>query len=102
MFAKILKNEGPLTLYRGLTPTLLGVIPYAGTSFGIYETLKKYHAGRQQELWILTTLKLSNSIFDKCQTKASRITGQETLEPYIDVYSCNTDLIMMAIVSWLV
>ncbi|MPC12539.1 Mitochondrial coenzyme A transporter SLC25A42 [Portunus trituberculatus] len=44
VFTKILKNEGPLTLYRGLTPTLLGVIPYAGTSFGIYETLKKFHA----------------------------------------------------------
>ncbi|KAG0725385.1 Mitochondrial coenzyme A transporter SLC25A42 [Chionoecetes opilio] len=44
VFTKILKNEGPLSLYRGLTPTLLGVIPYAGTSFGIYETLKKYHA----------------------------------------------------------
>ncbi|XP_071520646.1 mitochondrial coenzyme A transporter SLC25A42 [Panulirus ornatus] len=43
VFVKIWKNEGPLTLYRGLTPTLLGVIPYAGTSFGIYETLKKNH-----------------------------------------------------------
>lgn len=44
VFIKILKNEGPLTLYRGLAPTLLGVIPYAGTSFGIYETLKRRHA----------------------------------------------------------
>ncbi|XP_068236638.1 mitochondrial coenzyme A transporter SLC25A42 isoform X2 [Palaemon carinicauda] len=44
VFAKIWKNEGPFTLYRGLTPTLLGVIPYAGTSFGIYETLKNYHS----------------------------------------------------------
>ncbi|XP_042228953.1 mitochondrial coenzyme A transporter SLC25A42-like isoform X2 [Homarus americanus] len=43
VFVKIWKNEGPLTLYRGLTPTMLGVIPYAGTSFGIYETLKKNH-----------------------------------------------------------
>ncbi|KAK7082651.1 hypothetical protein SK128_008298 [Halocaridina rubra] len=44
VFVKIWKNEGPLTLYRGLTPTLLGVIPYAGTSFGIYETLKHYYS----------------------------------------------------------
>ncbi|MCL4126102.1 UNVERIFIED_CONTAM: hypothetical protein GTU68_048401 [Idotea baltica] len=43
VFIKIWKNEGPLTLYRGLTPTIIGVIPYAGTSFGIYETLKHYH-----------------------------------------------------------
>ncbi|KAB7507636.1 Mitochondrial coenzyme A transporter [Armadillidium nasatum] len=43
VFIKIWKNEGPMTLYRGLTPTILGVIPYAGTSFGTYETLKFYH-----------------------------------------------------------
>ncbi|RXG71846.1 Mitochondrial coenzyme A transporter SLC25A42, partial [Armadillidium vulgare] len=43
VFIKIWKNEGPMTLYRGLTPTILGVIPYAGTSFGTYETLKYYH-----------------------------------------------------------
>jgi hypothetical protein len=31
-----------ISLYsRGLTPTLLGVIPYAGTSFFTYETLKR-------------------------------------------------------------
>ncbi|KAK4315646.1 hypothetical protein Pmani_013137 [Petrolisthes manimaculis] len=51
VFIKIWKNEGPRTLYRGLTPTLLGVIPYAGTSFGIYETLKtnyKAHTGRDK------------------------------------------------------
>lgn len=46
VFIKILKNEGPRTLYRGLTPTLLGVIPYAGTSFGTYETLKRQHASK--------------------------------------------------------
>ncbi|CAL4117018.1 unnamed protein product, partial [Meganyctiphanes norvegica] len=43
VFVKIWKNEGPLALYRGFTPTIIGVIPYAGTSFGIYETLKQYH-----------------------------------------------------------
>lgn len=46
VFIKICKHEGPLTLYRGLTPTVLGVIPYAGTSFGTYETLKYYHKER--------------------------------------------------------
>ena len=46
VFVKIWKHEGPLTLYRGLTPTILGVIPYAGASFGIYETLKYYHKGK--------------------------------------------------------
>lgn len=34
------------TLYRGFTPTIIGVIPYAGLSFFTYETLKKLHAGK--------------------------------------------------------
>jgi len=41
VFFKIYREEGLLALYRGLTPTLLGVIPYAGTSFFTYETLKE-------------------------------------------------------------
>ncbi|XP_003382921.2 PREDICTED: mitochondrial coenzyme A transporter SLC25A42-like [Amphimedon queenslandica] len=36
----IVKNEGLFTLYRGLLPTVLGVLPYAGCSFFTYETLK--------------------------------------------------------------
>eukprot|EP00045_Choanoeca_perplexa_P004005 m.34883 g.34883 ORF g.34883 m.34883 type:complete len:250 (+) comp12349_c0_seq15:528-1277(+) len=32
--------EGLAGLYRGLIPTLLGVVPYAGTSFYTYETIK--------------------------------------------------------------
>merc|ERR1740131_520260 len=41
VFIKIFRVEGFFALYRGLTPTLLGVIPYAGTSFFTYETLKQ-------------------------------------------------------------
>lgn len=43
VFLKIAKEEGIFTLYRGYVPTVLGVIPYAGTSFFTYETLKKKH-----------------------------------------------------------
>ncbi|XP_068156009.1 mitochondrial coenzyme A transporter SLC25A42 [Drosophila tropicalis] len=44
VFAKIWVEEGPRTLYRGYWATVLGVIPYAGTSFFTYETLKReYH-----------------------------------------------------------
>eukprot|EP00051_Salpingoeca_urceolata_P030947 m.9944 g.9944 ORF g.9944 m.9944 type:complete len:625 (-) comp3649_c0_seq1:19-1893(-) len=39
-FHKIVQQEGVGALYRGITPTLIGVIPYAGLSFGAYETLK--------------------------------------------------------------
>lgn len=45
VFIKIYRTEGLRTLYRGYSPTVLGVIPYAGTSFFTYETLKKLHYG---------------------------------------------------------
>ena len=37
------KEGGVSALWRGVTPTLLGVIPYAGTSFFTYETLKQHY-----------------------------------------------------------
>ncbi|KAM8889493.1 mitochondrial coenzyme A transporter SLC25A42-like isoform 1-T2 [Synchiropus picturatus] len=44
VFVRISQEEGVKTLYRGFTPTILGVIPYAGITFFTYETLKKLHA----------------------------------------------------------
>ncbi|XP_075405308.1 mitochondrial coenzyme A transporter SLC25A42 [Tenrec ecaudatus] len=43
VFIRISREEGLRTLYHGFTPTLLGVIPYAGLSFFTYETLKSLH-----------------------------------------------------------
>lgn len=43
---KIYREEGIRTLYRGFTPTILGSIPYSGTSFFTYESLKKLHVGK--------------------------------------------------------
>ncbi|XP_029905887.1 mitochondrial coenzyme A transporter SLC25A42-like [Myripristis murdjan] len=43
VFVRISQEEGVRTLYRGFTPTVLGVIPYAGITFFTYETLKKLH-----------------------------------------------------------
>lgn len=40
-FVKIIKEEGPAELYRGLTPSLIGVIPYAATNYFAYDTLRK-------------------------------------------------------------
>jgi solute carrier family 25 protein 33/36 len=43
-FKLILKEEGMLGLYGGLTPHLLRVVPNAGIMFGMYElTLKLLH-----------------------------------------------------------
>uniref|UniRef100_A0A0D9ZUS4 ADP,ATP carrier protein n=1 Tax=Oryza glumipatula TaxID=40148 RepID=A0A0D9ZUS4_9ORYZ len=38
---KIVREEGPTELYRGLTPSLIGVVPYAATNYFAYDTLKK-------------------------------------------------------------
>jgi solute carrier family 25 member 42 len=46
VFQKTIKNEGFMSLYRGYVPTVLGVIPYAGTSFFTYETFKRLHYGK--------------------------------------------------------
>lgn len=45
VFVRISRDEGLKTLYHGFTPTILGVVPYAGLSFFTYETLKNLHAG---------------------------------------------------------
>lgn len=39
-FENIMKEEGMASLFKGLRPTLLGIMPYAGLSFTVYETLK--------------------------------------------------------------
>lgn len=51
VFQKTIKNEGIMSLYRGYAPTVLGVIPYAGTSFFTYETFKRLHYGKCKVLW---------------------------------------------------
>lgn len=40
MSRDILIHEGPRAFYRGLVPSLLGMIPYAGIDLAAYETLK--------------------------------------------------------------
>lgn len=41
-FVKVYKNEGYFALYRGMFPSILGVLPYVGVDFAVYETLKQY------------------------------------------------------------
>ncbi|XP_019398083.1 PREDICTED: mitochondrial thiamine pyrophosphate carrier [Crocodylus porosus] len=37
------KTEGPLTFYRGLTPTVIAVFPYAGLQFSSYNILQQMY-----------------------------------------------------------
>lgn len=39
-FYTMLKNEGPMSLFKGIFPALLGVAIYGGTTFSIFFTLK--------------------------------------------------------------
>lgn len=38
---RILAQQGWLGLYRGMTPTLLKVLPAGGISYVVYEAMKK-------------------------------------------------------------
>ncbi|XP_072946903.1 mitochondrial coenzyme A transporter SLC25A42 [Epargyreus clarus] len=43
VFARVVREEGPRTLYRGYPATVMGVIPYAGVSFFTYDYLKHWY-----------------------------------------------------------
>ena len=45
-FFDVVSTRGPWALWRGLAPTLLGVVPYAGISFFTYGSLKKLYWDR--------------------------------------------------------
>jgi solute carrier family 25 phosphate transporter 23/24/25/41 len=52
---QILAREGPRALYRGITPSLVGVIPYAGIDLAVYETLKNMYQSHvsQEPSWLV-------------------------------------------------
>ncbi|KAK9836550.1 hypothetical protein WJX74_002900 [Apatococcus lobatus] len=57
----IVKEEGLMALWRGWLPSVIGVVPYVGLNFCVYETLKdvvlKYHGlTDERDLSIVTRL----------------------------------------------
>lgn len=38
----MVKTEGPLSLYKGLFPTMVGIAPYAGANFLFYDSLNNF------------------------------------------------------------
>ncbi|CAI7757478.1 unnamed protein product [Closterium sp. NIES-53] len=50
-FGTIIAKEGPLALYKGIFPTLLGIAPYAALNFASYDLLKSslYKSGVVKE-----------------------------------------------------
>ncbi|KAL5771357.1 hypothetical protein ACOSP7_015511 [Xanthoceras sorbifolium] len=62
-FLKIVWEEGPAELYRGLTPSLIGVIPYAAANYFAYDTLRKAYkkAFEQEEVGNTMTLLIGSA-----------------------------------------
>ncbi|KAM6553494.1 hypothetical protein CsatB_014256 [Cannabis sativa] len=61
--SKIIGEEGAAELYRGLLPSLIGVIPYAATNYFAYDTLRKAYkrAFNQEEIGNMSTLLMGSS-----------------------------------------
>lgn len=60
-FQTILKEEGGFwrgCLYRGLSPTLMGIAPYVGLNFAVYETLKVHFLSHSQDTQLSVPLRL--------------------------------------------
>ncbi|KAM7262627.1 hypothetical protein ACFE04_000310 [Oxalis oulophora] len=57
-FVRIIQEEGPGELYRGLTPSVIGVVPYAATNYYAYDTLRKAYrkAFKKEEINNVMTL----------------------------------------------
>lgn len=54
----MIKQEGTLSLWKGMVPTLQGIIPYAGVNFAVFETLKVYSPKNETTGQIPTVYKL--------------------------------------------
>lgn len=54
----IVREEGFVSLYRGMYPTLVGVVPYAGISFLTFGLLKRVadNRGISQQTPVVTSL----------------------------------------------
>lgn len=55
--ARMWRQEGPASLYRGLVPSMCGILPYAGVDIVLFETLKaellERHGGSLPDLAVL-------------------------------------------------
>lgn len=62
-FLKIVREEGPTELYRGLTPSLIGVVPYAATNYFAYDMLRKAYRKvfKEEEIGNIATLLIGST-----------------------------------------
>ncbi|XP_061376450.1 adenine nucleotide transporter BT1, chloroplastic/mitochondrial-like [Gastrolobium bilobum] len=62
-FMKIIREEGAAELYRGLAPSLIGVIPYSATNYFAYDTLRKAYKKvfKQEKIGNIETLLIGSA-----------------------------------------
>ncbi|MQM21648.1 hypothetical protein Taro_054690 [Colocasia esculenta] len=62
-FVKIVREEGPAELYRGLTPSVIGVIPYAATNYFAYDALRKAYKKvfKEEDIGNIATLLIGSA-----------------------------------------
>ncbi|KAF5186806.1 Adenine nucleotide transporter bt1 protein [Thalictrum thalictroides] len=62
-FLKIVQEEGLTELYRGLTPSLIGVVPYAATNYFAYDMLRKAYRKvfKKEEINNIATLLIGSA-----------------------------------------
>ncbi|XP_073031104.1 adenine nucleotide transporter BT1, chloroplastic/mitochondrial-like [Primulina eburnea] len=62
-FVKILQEGGPGELYRGLVPSVIGVIPYAAANYCAYDTLRKVYRKifKQEKIGNIETLLIGSA-----------------------------------------
>ncbi|KAL5975311.1 Adenine nucleotide transporter bt1, chloroplastic/mitochondrial [Asimina triloba] len=62
-FLKIVQEEGPAELYRGLTPSLIGVVPYAATNYFAYDMLRRSYKKvfKKEEIGNVATLLIGSA-----------------------------------------
>ncbi|XP_054788788.1 adenine nucleotide transporter BT1, chloroplastic/mitochondrial-like isoform X2 [Prosopis cineraria] len=60
---QIIRDEGPAELYRGLAPSLIGVIPYSATNYFAYDTLRKAYRKifKQEKIGNIETLLIGSA-----------------------------------------
>ncbi|XP_022731105.1 adenine nucleotide transporter BT1, chloroplastic/mitochondrial-like [Durio zibethinus] len=60
---KIVRAEGAAGLYEGLTPSLIGVVPYAASNYFAYDTLRKAYkqAFKEEEIGNIMTLLIGSA-----------------------------------------
>ncbi|GBG86998.1 hypothetical protein CBR_g44453 [Chara braunii] len=62
-FVKIWQTEGPMELYRGLLPSIMGVVPYAAINYCAYDTLRSTYRrlSKKQQIGNLETLLMGST-----------------------------------------